>query len=140
MKPVRIGTPVTEEADVLALCAEAVYDQGLTIDSGATINVMGAEWLERHLRSRPQSSRTLVRKLPEVVKIRFGGGEPHDSSQATLLTLPTNNPQFFKAHVVPGNCPALICITSLQKTSAVLDFKARPLTIKGTDRKLSLME
>eukprot|EP00972_Heterocapsa_arctica_P017847 2636741-Heterocapsa_arctica.AAC.1 len=46
--------------------------------------------------------------------------------------------QCCKAHIIPGNCPALICITSLAKMGAVIDFKNKNMKLKGHDVEIKL--
>ena len=108
------------------------HDSVVIIDTGASANLVGAKWLEKHnliLRSigRPQAS---VREA--FASFRYGDGRVGDVHKAALIPIAIAGcTGQFMAYVVDAEIPALLGKEALETLGAHLNFRQRVLTLEA---------
>ena len=125
------ASPMADK-DVMHLCNESdsVYLKGLTIDSGAAGNVVGASWINHY---KARLSKSLLQKWTKVIKpaqFRFGDNPRIVCTHADRIPIQTaKGIIYYETHIVPGDCPALVGLPTLRRLNITISFGDDRITI-----------
>lgn len=114
---------------------EPCATRSVLVDTGASINLHGVEWLQGLCREVLDPCRVNTRRTPATAKI--GGVGDNKSHAREMVHVPSAILAYdkwkravviyanFVSHEIPGNCPALLCYASMyQWRMKVITFQA----------------
>ena len=110
---------VFSHTEVLHLCSEELYLSGLTLDTGAAANVVGQNWVDSY--KKTLSPKMLTKWTVNRKPARFRFGDTAAISVEYQQRIPIkckNRVLYYEAHIVPGDCPALVGLPALRRMGA----------------------
>ena len=122
-------------------CNGSAHGGTVIIDTGASANLAGADWLKNHNAIHKALGRPLAAIAPALASFRNGDGRVGNVHRAALIPIAiVGRAGQFMAYVVEADIPALLGKEGLETLGGHLNFRERVLTLEpfGADIPLEM--
>ena len=140
-KDVLGGAVYKTSVELGVLYSGSVRHSTAIIDTGASANLVGANWLNNHNAIRKASGRPLAKITPASSSYRYGDGRVGDVHRAAVVPIAiVGYAGHFMAYVVDADFPASLGQEALETLGGHLDFCERVLALEllGADIPLEM--
>ena len=125
-----------EVEDVKVWLLDSECHNKLMLDTGASCNLAGSDWLEEYQRQVLQPQKLWSAKAPSTTRFKGVGGGASASEDVTIpIPLGDSNSAAFTAPVVPGELPGIMGLPAMAKNGTIINLRKMTVTFRDSKGK-----